>query len=90
MRICIYIWNVATESKVADTIGSTATAGSLEHQKMCVHSMKKREHIIIGLSKKVKAHDIFSVVSTLNGVLSCLRKHQKETRWEMDLKKRKR
>ena len=26
MGICIYIWNVATESEVADTIGSTATA----------------------------------------------------------------
>ena len=25
MGICIYIWNVATESEVADTIGSTAT-----------------------------------------------------------------
>ena len=26
MGICIYIWNVATESEVADTIGSTATS----------------------------------------------------------------
>ena len=38
-------------------------------------------------SPLVKAHDIFSVVSTLNAVLSGLRKHQRETRREMDLKK---
>src|SRR6202050_4025271 len=28
MGICIYIWSLATESEVADTKGSTATAGA--------------------------------------------------------------